>query len=180
MVDTTLDRSQPAAPDEPDHEAGDGCRRRDPVALIRHRSGDPSTLTSEMNSPESDPTTVVNAVGVVAFGPVDELSIDVLEELFLTNTFVPILLAKAALAAFDQALAREARRVGVRVIDARPPHTETGLVDRAVAGTAPRLPEGLTPETVASTIVDAIAAGKATELPGSSFGPRPSTAPVNG
>jgi hypothetical protein len=40
---------------------------------------------------------VVNAVGVVAFGPVDELSVDVMEELFLTNTFVPIMLATAAL-----------------------------------------------------------------------------------
>ena len=40
---------------------------------------------------------VVNAVGVVAFGPVDELSVDTMEELFLTNTFVPIMLARAAL-----------------------------------------------------------------------------------
>jgi len=40
---------------------------------------------------------VVNAVGVVAFGPVDELSVDTMEELFLTNTFVPIMVARAAL-----------------------------------------------------------------------------------
>ena len=40
---------------------------------------------------------IVNAVGVVAFGPVAELSVDVMEELFLTNTFVPIMLATAAL-----------------------------------------------------------------------------------
>jgi cyclic-di-GMP-binding biofilm dispersal mediator protein len=42
---------------------------------------------------------LVNAVGVVAFGSVDDLSVDAMEELFLTTTFVPILLAKAALAA---------------------------------------------------------------------------------
>jgi cyclic-di-GMP-binding biofilm dispersal mediator protein len=40
---------------------------------------------------------VVNAVGVVAFGTVAELSCDTMEELFLTNTFVPIMLATAAL-----------------------------------------------------------------------------------
>lgn len=40
---------------------------------------------------------VVNATGLVAFGPVDELDVDVLEELFLTNTFVPFFVAKAAL-----------------------------------------------------------------------------------
>ena len=39
---------------------------------------------------------VVNAVGVVAFGPVAELSIDAMEEVFLTNVFVPIMLAQAA------------------------------------------------------------------------------------
>ena len=40
---------------------------------------------------------VVNAVGVVAFGMVTELSSDVMEELFMTNTFVPIMLSQAAL-----------------------------------------------------------------------------------
>ena len=40
---------------------------------------------------------VINAVGVVAFGTIEELSVDAMEELFLTNTFIPIMLAKAAL-----------------------------------------------------------------------------------
>jgi len=35
--------------------------------------------------------------------------------------------SKAEVRAFDEPLAREARRAKVRVIDARPPHTETGL-----------------------------------------------------
>lgn len=63
--------------------------------------------------------------------------------------------AKAALSSFTQALAREVRRE-VRVVDVRPPHTETGLAQRPVAGTAPRLPTGLDPEAVAERIVRAI------------------------
>jgi cyclic-di-GMP-binding biofilm dispersal mediator protein len=149
---------------------------------------------------------VVNAVGVVAFGPVDEISFDTVEELFMTNTFVPIALARAALQvmstggvlvnisgsiaernlpgmavygaskaavrSFDEALAREARRRGVRVIDARPPHTETGLAERAVEGTPPRLPDGLEPASVAATMCEAIAdPDGATDLPSTAFGP---------
>lgn len=147
---------------------------------------------------------VINAVGVVAFGPVDELSTDTMEELFLTNTFVPIMLAraalpvvssggaivnisgviaetnlpgmaaygasKAALRSFDQALSREARRRSVRVLDARPPHTETGLADRPLAGTAPRMPAGLAPEHVAKVICDALERGDS-DLPSSAFAP---------
>ena len=147
---------------------------------------------------------VVNAVGVVAFGPVEDLSIDVMEELFLTNTFVPIMLAraslpvvrpngalvnisgviaetnvvgmaaygasKAAVRSFDQALAREARRRNVRVLDARPPHTETGLTGHPLAGVAPRMPVGLAPAHVANVICDALEFG-ATDLPSSAFAP---------
>ncbi len=147
---------------------------------------------------------VVNAVGVVAFGPIDDLSVDAMEELFMTNTFVPIGLAKAALGvlekggvivnisgviaeqnlpgmaaygaskaavrSFDEALSREARRRRVRVIDARPPHTETGLATRAIEGRAPSMPVGLDPSAVAATICDAIA-GDASDLPSAAFGP---------
>jgi cyclic-di-GMP-binding biofilm dispersal mediator protein len=146
---------------------------------------------------------VVNAVGVVAFGPVADLSVDAMEELFLTNTFVPIMLAKAALPAmrpggvlvnisgviaeqnlpgmaaygaskaavrsFDEALAREARRAKVRVLDARPPHTETGLADRPVEGQAPTMPTGLTPDQVADVIVAGID-GDVADLPSEAFG----------
>lgn len=64
--------------------------------------------------------------------------------------------SKAAVRSFNEAFAREARRVGVRVIDARPPHTETGLATRAIAGTAPRFSQGLDPQAVARRIVRAI------------------------
>ena len=77
--------------------------------------------------------------------------------------------SKAAVASFDEALAREARRAKVRVIDARPPHTETGLADRAIEGQAPRMPEGLPPETVAKVIAEAID-GDVTDLPSRAFG----------
>jgi cyclic-di-GMP-binding biofilm dispersal mediator protein len=148
---------------------------------------------------------VLNAVGVVAFGPIDALSVDVMEELFLTNTFVPIMLARAALGAleeggvivnisgviaeqnlpgmaaygaskaavraFDEALGREARRRRIRVIDARPPHTETGLAERAIDGQAPTMRPGLDPRVVAATICDAIA-GDVSDLPSTAFEPR--------
>lgn len=76
--------------------------------------------------------------------------------------------SKAAVKSFNEGFSREARRLGVRVIDARPPHTETGLATRAVAGTAPRFPQGLEPANVAKRIVDAIVSGEA-DLPSGSF-----------
>lgn len=75
---------------------------------------------------------------------------------------------KAALAGFDQAAARELRRSKIRLVDARPPHTETGLADRPMFGTAPRLPTGLDPDAVAARIVAGIAAGE-TDLPSAAF-----------
>lgn len=146
---------------------------------------------------------VINAMGVVAFGPAVELDIDVLEELFLTNTFAPLMItiaalnrlergativnisgviaeqnvpgmaaygaSKAALMSFDQAVAREARRTGIRILDARPPHTETGLATRPIDGEAPKMPTGLEPAHVASVIIDAIDSG-AKDLPSTAFG----------
>jgi short-subunit dehydrogenase len=75
---------------------------------------------------------------------------------------------KAALTAFDAAAGRELRRAGIRLMDVRPPHTETGLADRPLAGAAPRLPQGLQPQAVAQRIVDAVLAGEK-DLPSSAF-----------
>ena len=69
---------------------------------------------------------------------------------------------------FNEALTREARRSGIRVIDARPPHTETGLSSRAIAGDPPKFPVGLDPTKVAQRIVRAIADGE-TDLPSTVF-----------
>lgn len=76
--------------------------------------------------------------------------------------------SKAALTAYDSAAARELRRAKIRLIDARPPHTETGLADRPIAGSAPRLPHGLAPEDVAGTLVSAILHDES-DLPSSAF-----------
>ncbi len=135
---------------------------------------------------------VVNAAGVVAFGPVDELDDATLDELVAADLTGPIRLmrraaqemdggfmvnitgvvaeqpvagmaayvaAKAGLSSATRAIAREMRRRKIEVLDARPPHTETGLADRAIAGESPEFPEGLEPGHVATTILDGIAAG---------------------
>jgi NADP-dependent 3-hydroxy acid dehydrogenase YdfG len=75
---------------------------------------------------------------------------------------------KAALTAADTGLVRELRRVNVRVIDARPPHTETGLATRPILGSSPVLPEGLAPAAVAERIVQAIEVGD-TSIPSTAF-----------
>lgn len=146
---------------------------------------------------------VVNAAGIVAFGPLLDTDDTVIEELFLTNVMGPLWLikrlipmlsesrgfvvnisavvaeqplpnmaaysaTKAALTAVDRSLGRELRRVGIRVCDVRPPHTETGLADRPLAGAAPKLPPGLRPEVVADRIIEAIVAGT-TDVPSESF-----------
>ncbi len=97
---------------------------------------------------------VVNITGVVAEQPVAGMA--------------AYSAAKAGLSAATQALGRELRRRGVHVLDARPPHTETGLADRPIAGQAPPMPPGLDPRVVAETIISGLAAGKR-ELPSTAF-----------
>ena len=75
---------------------------------------------------------------------------------------------KAGLTGFDRALSAELRR-RITVLDIRPVHTETGLVNRAIAGTAPQLPPGAAPDDVARRIVDAIESGEK-DLPSTAFG----------
>ncbi len=144
---------------------------------------------------------VVNAAGVVAFGPLAELSDEVLDELVAVDLVGPLRVIRTALAHLDDgfvvnltgvvaeapvagmaaysavkaglsaasaALGRELRRSGIHVLDARPPHTETGLAGRAVAGTAPTFPAGLDPATVAATVVAGLAEGRR-ELPAEAF-----------
>jgi len=55
-----------------------------------------------------------------------------------------------------ESIQREFRRTKVQVVDARPPHTETGLATRPLAGVAPTMPEGLAPRAVAERIVVAV------------------------
>lgn len=187
------------------------------VTISRAQTGKSSHISADLRSPEAASEAmadvvarhgaidiVINAMGVVAFGPINTTSVDTVEELFLTNTFGHIFLmqaalqnmktgsvlvgisgviaeqnlpgmsvygaSKAATRSFNEALSREARRSGVRVIDARPPHTETGLTTRAIAGTPPKFPIGLDPVLVAHRIVQAIADGE-TDLPSGAFLP---------
>jgi len=67
--------------------------------------------------------------------------------------------SKAAAAAATEAIRREFRRMKVSVVDVRPPHTETGLATRPIAGTAPKMPVGLEPAMVAERVVAAIEQG---------------------
>jgi short-subunit dehydrogenase len=151
---------------------------------------------------------IVNAAGVVAFGAVEDLDDDTLDEVLLLDLVAPIRVARAALAvlgeggfllqvsavvaerpvpgmaaycaakagltAFDAALATELRRRRIRVLDARPPHTETGLATRPIAGEAPRLPQGLRPEAVAERLVRALRDDER-DLPASAFTGAPPT-----
>lgn len=137
---------------------------------------------------------VINAAGVVAFGPVAELDDETLQQLFAINTIAPIVMLRegsrhiaeggffanitavvaqqpmAGMAAYSASkagiwgamtgAARELRRQQIDVIDIRPPHTETGLANRPIAGVAPKLPQGLEPAAVAARIVKAIADGE--------------------
>jgi cyclic-di-GMP-binding biofilm dispersal mediator protein len=84
----------------------------------------------------------INITGVVAEQPMAGLA-----------TYSAV---KAGLSAATRALARELRRSDIRVIDIRPPHTETGLASRPISGIAPQMPQGLDPDVVAMRIVTAI------------------------
>ncbi len=169
---------------------------RDPVAS--------EALIGAANAAHGRVDAVVNAAGVVAFGAVEDLDSDTLEELFMTNVFGAIFLSqaalpllpaggtiahisgviaeqnfpgmaaygasKAALRSFNEGFGREARRRKIRVLDIRPPHTETGLVNRAIAGTAPTFPQGLTPGAVADVVVAALGDDSVSDVPSSMFG----------
>lgn len=151
---------------------------------------------------------LVIAAGVVAFGPLTEVSDATVRELHEVNAQGPMRLirdatpalaesaaagrepfivtlsgvvseaptaglaaysaSKSALAGFVSAATRELRRLGIRIMDARPGHTETGLATRPIEGTAPAFAAGLDPDAVAARIVKAIADGEK-DLPSSAF-----------
>ena len=146
---------------------------------------------------------IVNAAGVVAFGPLRDTSDETLDTVVATDFLGPLRVmqrgvarmdggffvhltgvvaerpmpgmavysaAKAGLSAASAALAKELRRDGFHVLDARPPHTETGLATRPVEGSAPAMPEGLDPHHVATVIVEGLRTG-ARELAAEAFTP---------
>ncbi len=76
--------------------------------------------------------------------------------------------SKTALHGYSIAAAREFRRLGIRWIDARPGHTETGLASRAIFGQAPTFGSGLNADSVVARMIDAIVADEK-DLPSSAF-----------
>lgn len=76
--------------------------------------------------------------------------------------------SKGALFAYARAAARDLRRSGIRWIDARPGHAETGLASRAVFGTAPDFGAGLSPAAVVERLMLAIESDEK-DLPSEAF-----------
>jgi cyclic-di-GMP-binding biofilm dispersal mediator protein len=144
---------------------------------------------------------LVNAAGVVAFGPIGSHPEEVIDDVISTNLLGPLhmmaaaarhmeggflanitgivaegpfpgmaayVAAKAGLSAATRALAKELRGKGIVVVDARPPHTETGLPDRSIFGDPPSFPQGLQPDHVAEIIVQEIESG-VREIPSARF-----------
>ncbi|MEU6568852.1 SDR family NAD(P)-dependent oxidoreductase [Streptomyces parvulus] len=64
--------------------------------------------------------------------------------------------SKAALSAWLDAARREVRAGGIRVLEIRPGHLDTGFADRPVAGTAPPMPPGGEPRRVVAAVADAL------------------------
>ena len=121
----------------------------DPIALIVSAQPTLAQSASEGREPF-----IVTLSGVVAEAPVAGLA--------------AYSASKAALASFVVAAAREYRRAGIRIMDARPGHTATELSQHPIAGSAPAFGPALDPDAVAARIVRAIADGEK-DLPSTAF-----------
>jgi cyclic-di-GMP-binding biofilm dispersal mediator protein len=69
--------------------------------------------------------------------------------------------SKTAHASYLATITQEFRRDKIQVTDAKPGHTETGLASRAIFGTAPAFPEGMTASHVVTVLLNGIKEGKA-------------------
>lgn len=76
--------------------------------------------------------------------------------------------SKSALHSYSVAASRELRRSGIRWMDARPGHTETGFAGRAIYGQSPAFGAGLTADMVSERILQGILQDEK-DLPSSSF-----------
>ena len=61
--------------------------------------------------------------------------------------------SKVAASSLMKSLTYDLRRDGIKTLDARPGHTETGLAGRAIVGAAPAFPTGMTAEHVVGRII---------------------------
>ncbi|MEY3677512.1 MAG: hypothetical protein RL351_739 [Actinomycetota bacterium] len=76
--------------------------------------------------------------------------------------------SKTALHGFAAAAAKELKKLGIRWLDARPGHTESGLAARAIFGQAPNFGTGLDVTHVVSRIIKGITDDEK-DLPSTSF-----------
>lgn len=76
--------------------------------------------------------------------------------------------SKTALHGYATAATRELRRAGIRWLDARPGHTESGLADRAIFGQAPAFGAGLQTHAVVARILQALVEDEK-DLPSTAF-----------
>lgn len=76
--------------------------------------------------------------------------------------------SKVAISSLMKSLAQDLRRDGIKALDARPGHTETGLATRAIVGAAPAFPTGMTAEHVVLKIITALQED-VSDLPSSGF-----------
>ena len=76
--------------------------------------------------------------------------------------------SKSALHGFATAATKELRRLGIRWLDARPGHTESGLATRAIFGQAPNFGAGLEVADVVARILKGITDDEK-DLPSTSF-----------
>lgn len=76
--------------------------------------------------------------------------------------------SKTAMLGYATAATRELRRAGIRWIDARPGHTESGLASRAIFGQAPAFGAGLQTAAVVARIISGITDDEK-DLPSTSF-----------
>ena len=133
---------------------------------------------SELSEEAANQLMAVNALGVITLTSLATAHLN--PEGFLTSftgvaADMPIIgmgaycASKAAAKMAMAVAARELRREKIRVVDVRAPHSETGLVNRAIAGTAPRMPQGLHPSVVVDRVLDALVADEK-DLPAEAFG----------
>ena len=76
--------------------------------------------------------------------------------------------SKSALLGYANAAGKELKKLGIRWLDARPGHTESGLATRAVFGQAPNFGTGFEVSHVVSRIIRGITEDEK-DLPSSSF-----------
>ena len=76
--------------------------------------------------------------------------------------------SKTALHGYSIAASKELKKMGIRWLDARPGHTDSGLAGRAIFGTAPNFGTGMQVSHVVSRIVQAIKSEEK-DLPSTSF-----------